>query len=399
MYKEKKDWKNYHQTTRLIQSGTERSQFDETSEALYMTSGFVYSSPEEAEQAFKDEKKRYIYSRFANPTVNIFEERLKQLEGAEYCNATASGMSAVFASFACQLKAGDRVVASSALFGSCLYIITEILPTFGIEYELVNGTDLNQWSKALSKPSKAVFMETPSNPTLDIININAVSELAHKVGASVIVDNVFATPILQKPLDFGADIVIYSSTKHIDGQGRSLGGAILSNDEEFANKLKPFLRHTGPSISPFNAWLQLKGLETLSLRVEKMSANALEIANFLCEKKCIKKVYYPGLECHPQFDLAKQQMKSGSTLISFEVIGGKTGAFKFLNNLSLIDISNNLGDAKSLITHPSTTTHQRLSKDERANMGIVDGLIRLSIGLENVNDLKQDLDQAIIQFS
>ena len=390
------DPKNWHPTTQLVRGGTVRSQFDETSEALYMTSGYVYSSPEEAEQAFKGEKDRFIYSRYANPTAAMLEERLRLLEGANYCSTTASGMAAVFAALICQLKAGDRVVASRALFGSCLYIITELLPTYGIESVLVDGTDLDQWAEALSQPTNAVFLETPSNPTLEIIDIKAVSELAHKAGASVIVDNVFATPVLQHPLKLGADIVIYSSTKHIDGQGRSMGGVILSNDEEFAEeKLKPFLRHTGPSASPFNAWLQLKGLETLVLRVEKMSANALEVANFLAGQSGIEKVLYPGLESHPQFKLAMQQMESGSTLVSFQVPGGRADAFKFLNGVGLIDISNNLGDAKSLITHPATTTHQRLSEEERAQMGIGDGLIRLSVGLEDPDDIKDDLQSAL----
>jgi len=390
------DPKNWRPTTQLVRGGTERSQFDETSEALYMTSGYVYSSPEEAQQAFKGEKDRFIYSRYANPTVAMLEERLRLLEGANYCNTTASGMAAVFAALACQLKAGDRVVASRALFGSCLYIIADLLPTYGIESELVDGVDLDQWAKALSKPTNAVFLETPSNPTLEIIDIKAVSDMAHQAGASVIVDNVFATPVLQHPLQLGADIVIYSSTKHIDGQGRSMGGVILSNDEEFAEeKLKTFLRHTGPSASPFNAWLQLKGLETLGLRVEKMSANALAVATFLAEQSGIEKVLYPGLESHPQFKLAMQQMESGSTLVSFQVPGGQDGAFKFLNGVGLIDISNNLGDAKSLITHPATTTHQRLSDEERTQMGITDGLIRLSVGLEDVEDIKEDLESAL----
>jgi O-succinylhomoserine sulfhydrylase len=392
----KKDSSNWRPATRLVRGGQERSQFDETSEALYMTSGYVYASPEEAEQAFKGDKDRFVYSRYANPTVAMFEERLGLLEGAQYCNSTASGMAAVFAALACMLKAGDRVVASRALFGSCHYIITELLPTYGIDGILVDGTDLDQWAGALSKPTNAVFIETPSNPTLEIIDIQAVSDLAHEAGARVIIDNVFATPVLQSPLELGADIVTYSSTKHIDGQGRAMGGAILSNDKEFAEeKLKPFLRNTGPSASPFNAWLQLKGLETLDLRVGKMSANALDIAQFLENQNGINKVIYPGLQSHPQFKLATKQMKSGSTIVAFEVPGGRDGAFKFLNGVDIIDISNNLGDSKSLITHPATTTHQRLSEEERARMGIGDGLIRLSIGLEDSDDLKEDLERAL----
>ena len=396
MTTKKTDPQNWRPATQLIRGGTERSGFDETSEALYMTSGYVYESPEEAEQAFKGEKDRFVYSRYANPTVAMLEKRLALLEGATYCNATASGMSAVFAALACQLKTGDRVVASRALFGSCHYIITELLPGFGIEGVLVDGTDLDQWDAALSQPTNAVFLETPSNQTLEIIDIKAVSERAHKAGACVVIDNVFATPVLQKPLQLGADVVVYSSTKHIDGQGRSMGGAILSNDQDFAEeKLKPFLRNTGPSASPFNAWLQLKGLETLDLRVEKMAANALEVARFLEARDGIQKVFYPGLESHPQFQLAKTQMGSGSTIVAFEVPGGREGAFKLLNGVDIIDISNNLGDSKSLITHPATTTHQRLSPEERAMMGIEDGLIRLSVGLEDVEDLKEDLERAL----
>jgi O-succinylhomoserine sulfhydrylase len=396
MASNKSDPHNWRPATQLVRGGTVRSQFDETSEALFMTSGYVYASPEEAEQAFKGEKDRFVYSRYANPTVAMLEERLGLLEGAKFCNATASGMSAVFAALACQLKSGDRVVASRALFGSCHYIITVVLPTFGIEGVLVDGSDMKQWQAALSQPTNAVFLETPSNPTLEIIDIKAVSELAHKAGASVIIDNAFATPVLQKPLNLGADVVIYSTTKHIDGQGRSMGGAILSNDQEFAeDKLKPFLRNTGPSASPFNAWLQLKGLETLDLRVGKMAASALEVAAFLEGLKGIESVIYPGLESHPQHNLAMSQMISGSTIVSFEVPGGRDGAFKFLNGVDIIDISNNLGDSKSLITHPGTTTHQRLSTEERAAMGIGDGLIRLSLGLEDVDDLKEDLEAAL----
>ena len=396
MATKKSDSRDWHPATQLIRGGLERSQFDETSEALYMTSGYVYSSPEEAQLAFEGEKERFLYSRYANPTVAMLEERLRLLEGARHCKTTASGMAAVFAALACQLKTGDRIVASRALFSSCHYIITELLPTYGINAILVDGTDLDQWAKALSQPTNAVFLETPSNPTLEIIDIRAVSELAHNSGASVIVDNVFATPMLQNPLNLGADIVIYSSTKHIDGQGRSMGGVILTNDDDFIeDKLKPFMRHTGPTNSPFNAWLQLKGLETLAVRVEKMSANALEVAHFLSQQNDIESILYPGLESHPQFKLAKQQMKSGSSIISFHVQGGREGAFKFLNGVRLIDISNNLGDTKSLITHPATTTHQSLSESERAQMGIGDGLIRLSVGLEDPEDLKDDLKFAL----
>ncbi len=383
--------------TRLVRGGTQRSGFDETSEAIFMTSGYVYHNAEEAEQAFKGDKSRYIYSRYANPTLSMFEQRLALLEGSTYCMATASGMSAVFAALASQLKAGDRVVASRALFGSCLYIIADQLPKFGIKTELVDGTDLAQWEAALSTPTTVVFMETPSNPTLDVIDINKVSELAHAAGAKVVVDNVFATPCLQRPLDLGADIVIYSATKHIDGQGRSLGGAILTNDHAFVDDhLTPWMRHTGPALSPFNAWLLLKGLETLSIRVKQHCENAHKIAVFLESHPKVERTMYPGLKNHPQHDLALHQMSgAGSTLVTFQVIGEKAGAFAMLNGLSLIDISNNLGDTKSLITHPSTTTHQRLSDDERAALGITNGMVRLSVGLEDADDLIEDLDRAL----
>jgi len=386
----------WRQATRLVRGGTDRSAFDETSEGLFLTSGYVYSSAEEAELAFKGDKKRYIYSRYANPTLSMFEQRLAMLEGAEICVSMASGMAAMFAALASQLEAGDRVVASRALFGSCHYIISEQLPRFGVEIELVDGTDLDQWRSALSRSTRCVFLETPSNPALEIIDIAAVAELAHDAGARLIVDNVFATPILQKPLDLGADIVMYSATKHIDGQGRTLGGAILTNDTEFfEDLLTPFMRHTGPALSPFNAWVLLKGLETLDLRVRQHCVTSLSLAEFLSGNSAIESVLYPGLSSHPQHELAMSQMADGGTLVSFDIAGGKEAAFKFLNALELIDISNNLGDAKSLTTHPATTTHQRLSLEERAEMGITDGLVRLSVGLEHVEDLKEDLSQAL----
>jgi O-succinylhomoserine sulfhydrylase len=381
--------------TEMVRGGLARSGFDETSEALYLTSGYVYESAEEAEAAFKGDKDRYVYSRYANPTVSMFEERLRLLEGAEACRATASGMSAVFASLISQLKAGDRVVASRALFGSCDYIIANLLPRFGIETQLIDGTDLSAWEAALAPGAQAVFMETPSNPTLEVIDIKAVSELAHAAGASVIVDNVFATPMLQRPIELGADIVVYSATKHIDGQGRTMGGAILCSEAFIKDHLQMFYRHTGPSMSPFNAWVMLKGLETLDLRVERHCANALAVAQFLEGAKGVAKVLYPGLASHPQADLAQRQMKGGSTLVAFEVEGGKAEAFRLLNALGTVDISNNLGDAKSLITHPATTTHQRLSPEGRAELGIGDGLLRLSVGLEDPADLCEDLEQAL----
>tara|TARA_R110000787_G_scaffold63679_11_gene144204 strand:+ start:306161 stop:307366 length:1206 start_codon:yes stop_codon:yes gene_type:complete len=401
MTKETSPASTWRTATRLVRGGTQRSSFDETSEAIFMTSGYVYHNAEEAEQAFKGDKSRYIYSRYANPTLSMFEERLALLEGSTYCMATASGMSAVFAALASQLKAGDRVVASRALFGSCLYIIADQLPKFGIKTELVDGTDLAAWEAALSTPANVVFMETPSNPTLDVIDIAKVSALAHAAGAKVVVDNVFATPCLQRPLELGADIVIYSATKHIDGQGRSLGGAILTNDQAFVeDHLTPWMRHTGPALSPFNAWLLLKGLETLSIRVKQHCENALKIATFLDSHPKVERTLYPGLKNHPQHELALSQMSGeGSTLVAFQVAGEKAGAFAMLNGLSLIDISNNLGDTKSLITHPSTTTHQRLSDEERAALGITNGMVRLSVGLEDADDLIEDLDRALAGIS
>jgi O-succinylhomoserine sulfhydrylase len=385
----------FAEQTALVRGGLERSGFEETSEAIYLTSGYVYQSAEEAEAAFKGDRLRYVYSRYANPTVSMFEKRLAALEGAKYCQATASGMSAVFSALFCQLKAGDRVVASRALFGSCLYIVTDILPGCGVETVVVDGGDLDQWREALAQPTKVVFLETPSNPTLDVIDLRTVSDLAHKAGARVVVDNVFATPLLQKPMQFGADIVIYSTTKHIDGQGRCLGGAILFNDEDFRDQLTPIIRHTGPSMSPFNAWVMLKGMETLALRVERHCDNALAVAQFLEGQSGLKRVLYPELKSHPQHDLAMSQMKRGSTIVAFELDGGKERAFRFLNALKLIDISNNLGDSKSLITHPATTTHQRLSPEERSALGIGDGLVRLSVGLEDAEDIKADIAQAL----
>jgi len=382
--------------TKLVRGGTSRSPFEETSEALFLTSGYVYPSAEDAEIAFKGDKKRYIYSRYANPTLSMFEERLALLEGTKYCVSTSTGMSSVFAALASQLKAGDRVVASRALFGSCLYIIADQLPKFGIETELVDGTDYDAWEKALSRPANVVFLETPSNPCLDVIDISKVAELAHKAGAKLVVDNVFATPVLQKPIDLGADIVIYSATKHIDGQGRTLGGAILTNDDEFIeDHLTPWMRHTGPALSPFNAWVLLKGLETLTVRVRQHCENALKVATFLESHAKIERTLYPALESHPQHALANRQMPGGSSLVAFKIKGGKQSAFATLNGLNIVDISNNLGDTKSLITHPSTTTHQRLSDDEKSALGISDGLVRLSVGLEDADDLIEDLDQAL----
>jgi O-succinylhomoserine sulfhydrylase len=385
-----------HRQTAVVRAGLERSGFAETSEALYLTSGYVYETAAEAEAAFAGEVDRYIYSRYGNPTVSVFEERLRMLEGAEACWATASGMAAVFASLASHLVTGDRVVASRALFGSCHVILTEILPQWGISTVLVDPTDLEQWAAALSQPTQAVFCETPSNPMQDLVDLEAVCRLAHEVGARVVVDNVFATPILQRPMEFGADIVVYSGTKHIDGQGRVLGGAILSDARFAEQELMPFLRHTGPSLSPFNAWTLAKGLETLELRVTHQSHSALQIAAWLESHPEVQRVLYPHLPSHPQFDLAKRQMGAGGTVVTFRLADDtRDGAFRMLDALRLFDISNNLGDTKSLVTHPATTTHRRIGPQGRAEVGITDGTIRLSIGLEHPDDLIADLEQAL----
>jgi O-succinylhomoserine sulfhydrylase len=385
----------WRRQTEMVRGGMGRSGFGETSEAIYMTSGYVYPSAEEAEAAFKGEIQRYVYGRYGNPTVTTFEERLRLMEGAEACRATASGMAAVFASMMCQLKAGDRVVAARALFGSCHYIIAEILPRFGIETLLIDGTDLDAWRAALAPGAACVFLETPSNPKLEIIDLEAVADLAHRAGACLIVDNVFATPVLQRPLALGADVVVYSATKHIDGQGRCLGGAVLGRQSFVNDRLVPFMRHTGPSISPFNAWILLKGLETLEIRVAQHCANAKAVAAFLESRPEVGQVLYPGLPSYRQADLARRQMDDSGSLLAFELDGGKGRVFRFLNALGLIDISNNLGDAKSLVTHPATTTHQRLSPEARAELGIGDGLVRLSVGLEDVADIQDDLAQAL----
>jgi O-succinylhomoserine sulfhydrylase len=381
--------------TVLTHSGLQRSQFEETSEALYMTSGFVYQSAEEAEEAFKNQGARYVYSRYANPTISMFEDRLRLLEGAEAVRGTASGMAAVFASMACFLKAGDRVVASRALFGSCLYIIQEILPRYGVKYQLVDGADLNQWREALKPGAQAVFCESPSNPGLELVDLKAVAELTHQAGGLLVVDNVFASPLLQKPLQLGADIVVYSATKHIDGQGRSLGGAVLGSTKYINESLAPFLRHTGPALSPFNAWILVKGLETMDLRVRQSCESALKIAQFLEKHPRVDRVRYPGLESHPQHALAKQQMSGFGTVVTLNVGNDKAETFRFLNALKLARISNNLGDSKSLVTHPATTTHRTLKPEERERLGITDALIRFSVGLEDVQDLIEDLDQAL----
>ena len=388
--------KEYRAATKLVRGGVKRSAHQETAEALFMTSGFVYSSAEEAAAAFRDEANVFVYSRYGNPTVKMFEERLALLEGAESCRATGSGMAAVFGAMACQLDAGDRVVASRALFGACHAILTKILPRWGIKTDLIDGTDLSAWETALAEPAKLVFLESPSNPILDLVDINAVARLAHRAGALVMVDNVFASPLYQKPLALGADIVIYSATKHIDGQGRLLGGAVLGRRSFIEGVFLPFYRQTGATISAFNAWVMLKSLETLPLRVAAQSNTAAKIAKWLFKHPNIKKISYPGHASHPQHDLAKQQMSGFGSLLAFEVIGGEAAAFNVLNNLKLIDISNNLGDSKSLACHPYTTTHSNMSQNDRANLGISGGHIRLSIGLEDADDLIEDLDQALV---
>ncbi|HYM30457.1 MAG TPA: O-succinylhomoserine sulfhydrylase [Candidatus Cybelea sp.] len=381
--------------TKLVRGGTVRSAHGETAEAMFLTSGFVYESAGAAERRFKNEEPGFVYSRYGNPTVAMFEERMALLEGAEIARAVASGMAAVHAALICQLRAGDRVVASRALFGSCRYIVEELLPRFGIRSTLVDGRDLGQWREALKPGAKCVFLETPSNPTLEMIDLKAVADLSHAAGARVVVDNVFATPLLQKPLEFGADVVVYSATKHIDGQGRCLGGVILS-DKKFADELlAPILRHTGPSLSPFNAWVLFKGLETLDLRVRQHCENAARVAEFLGTARDVTRVLFPGRKDHPQYALAQKQMSGPGSIVAFELGGGKARAFRFLDALRLVDISNNLGDAKSLITHPATTTHQRLSPEGRAELGISDGLLRLSVGLEDPADILADLEQAL----
>jgi O-succinylhomoserine sulfhydrylase len=383
--------------TKLVRAGLSRSQFNETSEALYLNSGFVFDDAAQAEAAFKGENDSYIYSRYGNPTVSVFEERLAVLEGAEMCRATATGMAAVFASIACHVRAGERVVASRALFGSCHFILDQILPRWGIETVFVDGTNLDEWEAALSQPTKAVFLESPSNPMLDLVDIAAVAEMTHAAGALMVVDNVFATPLYQKPLELGADIVVYSATKHIDGHGRCLGGAVLATEEFMTEHFIPFYRHTGPSLSPFNAWVMVKSLETLSLRVAHQSQASLEIAGFLESRAKVLQVRHPGLQSFPQRELAERQMSGPGTLVTIEVEGGKAAAFTLLDQLDLVDISNNLGDAKSLACHPSTTTHSRLSPEERAQLGISDGVVRISVGLEDPQDLIEDLDRALAQ--
>lgn len=385
----------YRPETRLVHSGTLRSQYGETSEALFLTQGYVYNSAEECEARFKGEDPGFIYSRYSNPTIAMFERRMIELEGAEAARSAATGMAAVTTAILAPLKAGDHVVASRALFGSCLYVIQDLLPRYGIETTLVDGLELDQWRRALRPNTKTFFLESPTNPTLDVLDIPGIAEIAHKGGARLVVDNVFATPIWQSPLALGADVVVYSATKHIDGQGRCLGGIILSSEAFIAEHIHNFMRQTGPSISPFNAWVLLKGLETLGVRVRAQTDTAARVAEVLASHPKISRLVYPGRADHPQAALVRKQMRGGSTLVGFEVKGGKAAAFRVLNELKLAKISNNLGDAKSLVTHPATTTHQRLKPEDRAALGISEGFIRFSAGLEHADDLIEDLTAAL----
>src|SRR6186713_260349 len=386
---------HYRPETRLVHSGTLRSQYGETSESLFLTQGYVYNSAEECEARFKGEDPGFIYSRYSNPTISMFERRMIELEGAKAARSAATGMAAVTTAILAPLKAGDHVVASRALFGSCLYVIQDLLPRYGIETTLVDGSDLDQWQRALRPNTKTFFLESPTNPTLDVLDIPGIAEIAHKGGARLIVDNVFATPIWQSPLSLGADVVVYSATKHIDGQGRCLGGIILSSEAFIAEHIHNFMRQTGPSMSPFNAWILLKGLETLAVRVRAQTETAGAIAETLAKHPKISRLIYPGRSDHPQAELVKKQMRAGSTLIGFEVKGGKQAAFRCLNGLQISRISNNLGDAKSLVTHPATTTHQRLTPEARAELGISEGFIRFSAGLEHADDLIEDFAAAL----
>jgi O-succinylhomoserine sulfhydrylase len=385
----------FRPATCLVHGGVQRTQHGETAEALFLTSGYVYDDAEQAEGTFAGTVEHYQYSRFANPTLTMLEDRLCLIEGAEACRTTATGMAAVNSALLAHLKAGDRVVASRALFGSCHWIVSTLLPKFGIATEFVDGSDLAQWRDALSRPAQLVLLETPSNPMLELVDLRAVADLAHAAGAIVVVDNVFATPLLQQPLKLGADVVVYSCTKHIDGQGRVLGGAVLGNKKWINETLQPFIRNTGPALSPFNAWVLLKGLETLALRVDAGCRGAAAIAEFLAARPEVTRVWYPTRADHPQQALALAQMSAGGTVVTFEVSGGKDAAFSVMNAFGLIAVSNNLGDSKSLVTHPATTTHMRIGPEEREKLGITDGVIRLSVGLEDIEDLKDDLAQAL----
>ena len=388
------DWELQPDTI-AVRGGLARTGFGETGEALFMNSGFTYDSAEQAAASFRDDEEHFLYSRFANPTVAMFEQRLAALEGSEACMATSTGMSAMFASVASMVKSGDRVVASLNMFSSCYVVLCEILPQWGIETVLVDGNSEEEWAAALNEPTKVVFIETPSNPLLGLIDIRMVSDLAHKVGATVIVDNVMASTVLQKPLELGADVVMYSATKHIDGQGRVLGGAVCGSREYIKGTLMPFIRHTGPSMSSFNAWVLLKSLETMTMRVERMTSNAQAVAEALEGHPSIERVYYPGLKSHPDYELGQRQMKGGGSTVAFKLKGDQAAVFKFMDALQVIDISNNIGDSKSLVTHPTTTTHRRLTPEVREQMGITESTVRLSVGLESAEDLIKDLTQAL----
>jgi O-succinylhomoserine sulfhydrylase len=387
--------RNWKPQTALVHGGTTRSAFGETSEAIYLTQGFVYDTAEGAEARFKGEEPGFIYSRYANPTVDMFEKRMCALEGAEDARAMSSGMAAVSSALLCGVKAGDHVIAARALFGSCRWVVETLMPRYGIETTLVDGTRTEEWEKAVRPNTKLFFLESPTNPTLEVIDIMAVAKLANQIGAKLVVDNVFATPLQQKPLELGAHVVVYSATKHIDGQGRCLGGVILSDKKWIDENLHDYFRHTGPSLSPFNAWALLKGLETLPLRVRQQTESAGKIADFLADHPKIGRVIYPGRADHPQADVIRRQMSGGSTLICFELKGAKKAAFAFQNGLEIMRISNNLGDAKSLITHPATTTHKNLSDEARAELGIGPGTLRMSVGLEDLDDLIADIDTAL----
>jgi len=389
------DQKKWQKATQLVHGGTLRSGFGEMSESLFLTQGFAYNTAEEAEARFKGDADGFIYSRFSNPTIAMFEDRMCALEGAEAARATATGMAAVTAAMLCQVEAGDHVVAAAALFGSCRYVVETLLPKFGVASTLVDGNDLEAWKAAMRPETKVLFLESPTNPTLEVLDIAAISEIAHEAGAKLVVDNVFATPLWQSPLELGADVVVYSATKHIDGQGRCLGGVVLSSAEWINDNLHNFMRQTGPSISPFNAWVLLKSLETLPVRVAQQTSNATRIADALADHPLVSRVLYPGREDHPQYEIAQRQMQRGSTMVAFEVMGGRRAAFNVSNALEIVKISNNLGDAKSLVTHPTTTTHQRLTDEDRASLGITEGLLRLSAGLEDGDDLIADLFQAL----
>ncbi len=395
-YKNKNtDFTNLQMETKLVRGGSIRSNFGETSEAIFLNSGFAYNSAEIAESRFNGEDPGYVYSRYLNPSLKMLEDKLAILEGAEAACVMASGMAAVFAAIMCQLKTGDHFIASKVLFGSCYHIATKILPNYGIEVSLIDGTSQNEWRNAFKKNTKVVFIETPANPNLEILDIKFISDLCKENGAKLIIDNIFASAYCQESLKFGADIIVYSTTKHMDGQGRTLGGCVLGTQEFIKDILLPFHRHTGPALSPFNAWVILKSLETYSLRMERHCFNAQKIAEFLENHPKVKRVLYPTLKSHPQHEIAKRQMNNGGAMIAFETLGEKKDTFAFMNKLQLVDISNNLGDSKSLITHPATTTHSNIAREDQEKIGITQAMCRLSVGLEHADDLINDLKQAL----